>query len=37
MCLTVSPNLNVKQSGQIMQEGQRKIEVTDSSLFHITL
>ena len=37
MCLTASPNLNVKQSGEYMQEGQRKIEATDSSLFHITL
>ena len=37
MCLTASPNLNVKQCGEYMQEGQRKIEATGSSLFHISL
>ena len=37
MCLTASPNSNVQQCGEYMQEGQRKIEATDSSLFHITL
>ena len=37
MCLTASPNLNVQQCGEYMQEGQRKIEATGSSLFHILL
>ena len=37
MCLTASPNWNVKQRGECMQEGQRKIEATGSSLFHFTL
>ena len=37
MCLTASPNLNIKQCGEYMQEGQRKIEATGSSFLHITL
>ena len=37
MCLTASPNLNVKQCGEYMQEGQRKNGAAGSSLFHITL
>ena len=37
MCLMASPTLNVKHCGEYMQEGQRKIEATGSSLFHITL
>ena len=37
MCLTASPNLNVKQCGENMQEAERKIEATGSSLSHITL
>ena len=37
ICLTASPNLNVKQCGEYMQEGQQKIEATGSSLSHITL
>ena len=37
MCFTSSPNLNVKQCGEYMQEGQRKIEATGSSLFLTTL
>ena len=37
MSLTASPNLNVKQCGEYLQEGQQKIEATGSLLFQIIL
>ena len=37
MCLTASLHLNVKQGREHMQEGERKVEATGSTRFHITL
>ena len=37
MCLTASLHLNVKQCREYMQEGERKVEATGSTRFHITL
>ena len=36
MCLTVSVNLKDKECRQYMQEGKRKIEVTDSTRYQNT-
>ena len=37
MYFTASLHLNVKQCREYMQEGERKVEATDFTRFHITL